>query len=114
MHVSSSGHQKVTRPASHHTCYQWRFSAFCTRENAKFIYDKVHQGPRTKPIAAVPHSQKSAEVPVIARKTGQVIYKCPATVPARAATSHMERTKIVASLKMAFKMAYWKASLANH
>eukprot|EP00965_Chrysotila_dentata_P148827 4914762-Pleurochrysis_carterae.AAC.1 len=39
------------------------------------------------PYEAILHVQKTAEVTVTARKTGQEIAKCPKTVPARAAIS---------------------------
>eukprot|EP00965_Chrysotila_dentata_P224399 6194153-Pleurochrysis_carterae.AAC.6 len=43
------------------------------------------------------HAQRSAEVSVTARDTGQAIFKCPEHVPARAATS-LTQTQGIGSL----------------
>eukprot|EP00965_Chrysotila_dentata_P253205 6211125-Pleurochrysis_carterae.AAC.1 len=44
---------------------------------------------------AILHAKKSAEVPVIARNTGQARFKCPESVPARAATRYQSSMGIL-------------------
>eukprot|EP00965_Chrysotila_dentata_P127955 4231113-Pleurochrysis_carterae.AAC.2 len=53
------------------------------------------------PCEAILHAQKSEEVPVITHDTGQTIFKCPESVPARAATSQERNAVIYKSKKCA-------------